>query len=83
MAVRKRSVTIAGHRTSYSVEHQFQAALRALASSRAVSLAALVAKIDAEKPPSSNLSSAIRLYVLEAAISGELESIQQASRPTP
>ena len=82
MAVRKRSVTIAGHSTSYSIEDEFQTALKALAEARAVSLAALIAEIDAIKSPASNLSSALRLHVLEAAMHGALESIRKAKSST-
>ena len=64
-AVRKRSVTIGGHRTSYSVEDAFYAELAAIAAARCVAVAALVAEIDAARPAGANLSSAIRLYVLD------------------
>ncbi|MBS3652471.1 ribbon-helix-helix domain-containing protein [Pseudaminobacter sp. 19-2017] len=63
--VRKRSVTIRGHRTSYSLEQPFYEELAALASARAIPLAALIAEIDATRPREANLSSAIRIYVLE------------------
>ena len=46
-AVRKRSITINGHRTSYALEDEFQAALEALARERGIALARLVAEIDA------------------------------------
>ena len=62
--VRKRSVSIGGHRTSYSIEDAFQAELNAIAETRGISLAALIAKIDAERDPEANLSSALRLFVL-------------------
>ena len=63
--VRKRSVTIRGHRTSYSLEQPFYDELNAIASARAIPLAALIAEIDATRPREANLSSAIRIYVLE------------------
>lgn len=63
-AVRKRSVSIGGHRTSYSIEDAFQAELNAIAEKRGISLAALIAEIDAERDPETNLSSALRLFVL-------------------
>lgn len=62
--VRKRSVSIGGHRTSYSVEDEFQAELVAIAAGRGLSLAALIAKVDAGRSPETNLSSALRLFVL-------------------
>lgn len=64
-AVRKRSVTIGGHRTSYSVESAFQDELRMIAAARGISLASLVAEIDVSRPAETNLSSALRLHVLD------------------
>ncbi|MEO3432875.1 ribbon-helix-helix domain-containing protein [Inquilinus sp. CAU 1745] len=58
----KRSVTIAGHRTSISLEPEFWAALRAIAERRGQSLNQLVEAIDADRDR--NLSSAIRVFVL-------------------
>ncbi|HKQ94438.1 MAG TPA: ribbon-helix-helix domain-containing protein [Aestuariivirgaceae bacterium] len=60
----KRSVRIAGHRTSLSVEPQFWDALAAIARRRRTSLAAIVAEVDSRRGDT-NLSSAVRLYVLE------------------
>ena len=68
--VRKRSVSIGGHRTSYSIEDAFQAELNAIAETRGISLAALIAEIDADRDPETNLSSALRLFVL-----AELKSV--------
>lgn len=66
--MRKRSVTIDGHRTSVSLEDAFWTELSAIARRRGLSLAALVAEIDrarVEGPAAAgNLSSALRLYVL-------------------
>jgi len=70
MAVRKHSVTISGHRTSFSIEDEFLAELRAAAARAGLSLAALVAEIDETKPRDSNLSSALRIYVLKQALAG-------------
>lgn len=64
-AVIKRSVAIRGHRTSYSVEQPFFEELRAIAAQRGLALAALIAEIDTTRPRDTNLSSAIRLHVLE------------------
>ena len=66
----KRSVRIAGHPTSISLEAPFWDALREIAAHRRLSVNALVAAIDAERP--GNLSSAIRLFVLESCRRGEL-----------
>jgi len=63
-AIVKRSIAIAGHRTSVSLEEAFWRELKALAQRRGLSVSALVAAIDAERK-SANLSSAIRVFVLE------------------
>lgn len=58
----KHSVTIAGHRTSITLEQPFWDELRRIAGARGVSLAKLIEEIDERR--SVNLSSAIRLFVL-------------------
>lgn len=63
-SVRKHSVVIRGHRTSYSLEQPFFDELARIAAARGVALAALIAEIDAGRPRDSNLSSAIRVHVL-------------------
>ena len=63
-AVRKRSVVVAGHRTSVSLEQPFWDELARLAQARGVSLNALIGTID--KGRDGNLSSALRVFVLEA-----------------
>jgi predicted DNA-binding ribbon-helix-helix protein len=68
--IRKRSVVLAGHRTSISLEPEFWEALRRLAERSGVSLNRLVAEIDERR--SGNLSSALRLYVLAASRRGDL-----------
>jgi len=67
----KRSVTIAGHRTSLSLEPEFWDALNTLANARKMSLAGLVAAID-EKRGRSNLSSELRIAVLKATKTDEI-----------
>ncbi len=59
----KRSLMIAGHQTSVSLETEFWDGLKALAFERKLSLAQLVAHIDAERQDT-NLSSQLRLAVL-------------------
>ncbi len=61
-AIRKRSVRIAGHRTSVSVEDEFWESLKDIAKRDALSLDSLIARIDEGR--STNLSSAVRLHVL-------------------
>jgi predicted DNA-binding ribbon-helix-helix protein len=62
----KRSLTIKGHSTSISLEAAFWEALHLQARQRTKSIAALVAEIDATREDS-NLSSAIRVWLLERA----------------
>lgn len=63
--MKKRSVTVAGHATSISLEEPFWQALRELSAERDEPLNALIAEIDAQRGPN-NLSSALRLWVLAA-----------------
>ncbi len=62
----KRSVTIAGHRTSVSLEADFWDALGDIAAAKGCSVNGLIAEIDAARAPGApgGLSSAVRLYVL-------------------
>jgi predicted DNA-binding ribbon-helix-helix protein len=60
----KRSIVIAGHKTSVSLENAFWSSLKDIAGSRNVTLSELVAAIDADRRHG-NLSSAIRLFVLD------------------
>ena len=60
--VKKRSITIHGHRTSVSLEEPFWAILQATASRRGLSLAGLVQIVDKDRD--NGLSSALRLFVL-------------------
>ena len=60
----KRSFSIAGHRTSISLEHAFWVALREIARDQDRPLAALVAEIDRERGDA-GLSSAVRVWVLD------------------
>jgi predicted DNA-binding ribbon-helix-helix protein len=64
--MRKRSITIDGHRTSITLEDAFWEELSALAKGRELSVSALVAEIDHAKGGPGNLSSALRLHVLDA-----------------
>ncbi|MGC2415083.1 MAG: ribbon-helix-helix domain-containing protein [Stellaceae bacterium] len=67
----KHSVRIARHATSVSLETAFWEALCEIAARRGLSINALLAQIDAER--GGNLSSAIRLFVLESCRHGELQ----------
>jgi len=63
MSVRKRSVIVAGHKTSVSLEAPFWDEITAIAASREMSVSALISDIDGRR--NGNLSSALRLFVLE------------------
>jgi len=60
----KRSLVIAGHRTSVSLEDAFWRRLREIAVERGLSVNALAASVDAARGDA-NLSSALRVFVLE------------------
>ena len=60
----KRSIVIAGHKTSVSLEDAFWSGLKDIAASRNMTLSDLVGSIDADRRQG-NLSSAIRLFVLD------------------
>jgi predicted DNA-binding ribbon-helix-helix protein len=77
--IRKRSVLLAGHRTSISLEAPFWEALRAIAGRRGLSLNRLVAEIDAAR--AGNLSSALRVFVLDCCRRGELGEQDKAVAP--
>ena len=64
-AVKKRSVSLSGHRTSYSIEEPFMEILRQMAAEQGIPLARLIVDIDTARPRQSNLSSALRLAALE------------------
>jgi predicted DNA-binding ribbon-helix-helix protein len=63
-AVAKRSVVVSGHKTSISLEDAFWDQLRQIARTQRLTLSRLVAEIDQSRQHG-NLSSAIRLFVLE------------------
>lgn len=60
----KRSITLSGHRTSVSLEAPFWDALRNIALRENTTPTKLIARIDAARQPDDNLSSAIRVYIL-------------------
>lgn len=70
-SVKKRSVIVAGHRTSVSLERAFWDALRELAALESKTINQLVTEIDQGR--AGNLSSAIRVQVLTACRAGRLE----------
>lgn len=63
--LKKHSVKIQGHSTSFTLENAFYHHIIAIAQERNISIASLVADIDKNRNGASNLSSALRLYVLD------------------
>ena len=61
--MRKRSIKIAGHATSISLEDEFWDALNDIAERKSLGITALIELIDKQRK-TDNLSSAIRLYIL-------------------
>jgi len=76
----KRSIVIAGHKTSVSLEHEFWTGLKEIAGERDITLSDLAATIDSDRRHG-NLSSAIRLFVLNHyrmhAQDGDTETSEQ------
>jgi len=60
----KRSIVVAGHKTSVSLEEAFWTAMKEISSARDLTLSELVGEIDGRRQQG-NLSSAIRLFVLD------------------
>ncbi len=63
----KRSVTVAGHRTSLSLEPEFWDSLKRIAQHERRTVSGLIGEIDAARGRR-NLSSAVRVFVLEHAL---------------
>ncbi|MDR0967572.1 MAG: ribbon-helix-helix domain-containing protein [Rickettsiales bacterium] len=63
--MKKLSVNISGHQTSISIEPEFMATLQILARRRGESVAKIIHDIDMVRAPNTNLSSAVRIWVLQ------------------
>ena len=70
----KRSLTIAGHRTSLSLEPEFWDALQQAALARGLSVAALVSEIDLHRGER-NLSSAVRVWLLNESAKAQCSTL--------
>ena len=73
----KRSIVIAGHNTSVSLEDAFWQGLKEIAAVEDVTLSELVASIDTGRNGGGNLSSAIRLFVLDHYRSARTQAAAQ------
>ncbi|MCP4072866.1 MAG: ribbon-helix-helix domain-containing protein [Hyphomicrobiales bacterium] len=62
--LRKHSISIRGHKTSYSLEDEFYVELTRIANQNNIPLSRMITRIDSIRKPGINLSSALRLYVL-------------------
>jgi predicted DNA-binding ribbon-helix-helix protein len=75
-SVIKRSIIVASHKTSVSLEDAFWGALKEIATTRGMALSDLVTSIDVERRQS-NLSSCLRLFVLDfyrAQLTGQMRA---------
>jgi predicted DNA-binding ribbon-helix-helix protein len=61
----KHSISIRGHRTSYTLEPEFYAELKRIAREQEKPLARMITELDETRPPERNLSSTLRVFVLE------------------
>jgi predicted DNA-binding ribbon-helix-helix protein len=75
--VAKRSILLAGHKTSVSLEEQFWSALKEIAREQGMSVSALVLRVDSTRQRG-NLSSALRTFVLNHYRSRVGETVQPA-----
>lgn len=77
--IRRRSVVIVGHKTSICLEDSFWNSLKEIAAGRGTTVHALISQIDGERE-SGNLSSTLRLFVLDYYRSRSRNGDQQAQR---
>ena len=62
--MKKISVSLSGHQTSISLEPEFIAELKHIAKKNDTSIASIISSIDERRAPNTNLSSAIRVWIL-------------------
>lgn len=63
--MKKLSVSLSGHQTSISLEKEFIDCLHELANNKKRSVASIISEIDSARNPDTNLSSAIRIWILK------------------
>ena len=66
--MKKISVSLSGHQTSITLEPEFIDVLKKIATARGISVASIISEIDSTRAPETNLSSAIRVWVLNQVI---------------
>jgi len=79
-AIIKRSVVIDGHKTSVSLEEPFWTAVREMAEAEQLGVSGLLRQIDLQRRHA-NLSSAIRVYVLEQMRARAAAAERRADKP--
>jgi len=79
----KRSFSLAGHRTSVALESAFWEVLHAAAQSRGMTLARLVAVVDAERDGTTPLASALRVLALRDASRRAGDASCEGTTPPP
>jgi len=70
--MKKISLSLSGHQTSITIEDEFVATLRDIAARRGTSIASIVRHIDDTRRPGTNLSSAVRVWILNTVKSGTI-----------
>ena len=80
-SVVKRSVVIGGHKTSISLEDEFWTSVKEIAASRQTTCSGLLSEIN-ERRQSANLSSAIRLFVLQFYDTTVCASVLSGDKPS-
>lgn len=68
--MKKISVSLSGHQTSITLEPEFIDVLKRIATARGVSTASIICEIDNTRAPDTNLSSAIRVWILNQVMNG-------------
>ena len=63
--MKKISISLSGHQTSLSLEHEFVDALHEIAMARKQPVAKIIDEIDEKRTIGTNLSSAVRIYILK------------------
>jgi predicted DNA-binding ribbon-helix-helix protein len=83
-AIIKRSIVLHGHKTSVSLENEFWEGLREIADRSRINVSNLAQQIDDDRKGAGNLSSAIRVYVLNqfrARVAGEKPAVVDRLQP--
>jgi len=66
--LRKHSISIRGHQTSFSLEDAFYVELKRIAETKKLPLARLITELDEKRLPTENLSSTLRVFVLNEVL---------------